>query len=284
MTTFWKSLDIPDNLLSLFEEVDPRWDAANKRLLVQSGLQRDPECWHKVSMVVLVCRRWINWSDTRWARFGRAGKLYVRSLCTGIDASVQQCLADPSCSSYHLTGYSRASSEVRFLLSISAFSAAPCEYFVLQMLIDDRLLRRAPELHSGVLERLRIIAEMPEEVWSRVASMLDRSMHSFRHAVMLSACIAYGYLVRDVFTHVWTEPLSLTQGDIEANVAGLAIRMEPIRDERVQRMKNLLDAGTAQGALVEGLRLLRDVPGSTALVEEGHASGSILMKNHERCS
>lgn len=102
---FWRALEVPDSMLDLFVVVDPRWDAGGKRLLVSPALERDPEAWDKVALVILVCRRWVGWSETRCARFGRAGRFFLRSLATGIDEAVAQCFADESCSNYNLGGY-----------------------------------------------------------------------------------------------------------------------------------------------------------------------------------
>lgn len=76
----------------------------------------------------------------------------------------------------------------------------------------------------------------------------------------------------------------MCQGDIAAKVAELAGKQSPILDPLVQRMRRSLDAGTPECALVDALSLLREAPASTALVEEGHASGAVLMKDHERYS
>lgn len=49
-------------------------------------------------------------------------------------------------------------------------------------------------------------------------------------------------------------------------------------------MRTLLDAGSPPEALIGALEVLRDTPTSTALVEEGHSSGAVLMEDHERYS
>jgi len=281
---YWKTLDIRESMLDLFVQVDPRWDEARQRLLVSAHVEQDPECWEKCSLVIGVCRRWLNWTDTRWASIGRAGRFFTRSLATGLDSAVQQCFDDESCSNYNLSGYRRATPEVRLMLAIAAVASVPSEFFVVEMLADDRLLKRSQELHDGVVERMVSIAELPGLVWSRIAATSGTATEEFKHDVLLAMCVSYGYLVRDVFRAVWADPLRMAQGDIEANVAALGARDLPINDDMVARMRSLLDAGTPQQYVVDGLRLLQDSPCSIALVEEGHASGAVIMKDHERLS
>ena len=71
---FWTMVDIPANLIELFILADPWWDPVAKLLKLQPCLEQDPECWDKISLILMTVRRWILWSDTRWARCGRAGR------------------------------------------------------------------------------------------------------------------------------------------------------------------------------------------------------------------
>lgn len=107
-SAFLAALEVPDSVLELFVLVDPRWDARSKRLLVSPALERDPEGWGRVVLMILVCRRWVGWSETRWARFGRAGRFFLRSLATSLDEAVAQSFADETCSNYNLGGFRSA--------------------------------------------------------------------------------------------------------------------------------------------------------------------------------
>lgn len=154
-------VEIPQSLLELFAAVDPQWDKANRKLIVRPELEVDDECWEKVSMVILVCERWAQWSETRCARFGRSGRLFLRSLCVGVDGAIQVCYDDPECSNYYLSGFKRADAQVRLVVAVGAFAIMLIENFILQVLADDRLLRRSEELHEAVLRDMQDIIEMP---------------------------------------------------------------------------------------------------------------------------
>lgn len=233
----------------------------------------------------MTCRRWSQWSDTRWARFGRSARLFVRSLATGIDAAVQAYFDDDSCSNYLLTGYRRASPEVRMLVAAAAFAVTPFQDFILEMLSDDRLLRRSEELHGRVLERMAGVFQMGPLVWERVAALIGATVEDVRHQVFLTMLVSYGSLYRGVFRDLKFEPLSLTQGDAAGNVADLLARdPSTIDDGLTKRIHAMLVAGIPEASVIDALMLMRDAPTSTALVEQGHASAAVMMRSHERYS
>ncbi len=68
-------------------------------------------------------------------------RLYLCSLCLGIDRVVADCLADAGVSSYLLGGYQRASPEVRLFFAVAAFSTK-CAECTLQSLLEDSLWDR----------------------------------------------------------------------------------------------------------------------------------------------
>ena len=281
---FWTTMDIPAGLLELFIRADPWWDVAAQRLKMQPWLEHDPDCWSKVRVIMLTVRRWIVWSDTRWARCGRAGRFFMRSVGTGLDAAVKECLSDPQCETFYLSCWSRASKEVRLMLTSAALACVPIEHFVLEMLKDDRLLLHGDRVHQEVVQMLSVLASTSALTWARAAQVADAEVYEIRHTVLTAAMTSYGFLINEVYTSVWEEPLALCRGNSAANVAALQARPGPVHDERVRRMKNLPGAGYPLETVVEGLRELVQIPFSTKLVEEAHASAAIIMRKHERYS
>lgn len=187
---FWRYFDVPEAVLAIFVEVDPRWESGAKELQVRAELEFGERCWEKVSMVILVCRLWAIWSETRWARFGGSGRLFVRSLLTRVDAAVEMCFAHERvvATTYNMSGYRRASSDVRLLLGIAAFAVQPFEDYILQMLEDDRLLRRAGDLHARLLQKMSVVIAMPDLVWNRVAGIVNIPMGEYRKQVISAMC------------------------------------------------------------------------------------------------
>ena len=71
------------------------------------------------------------------------------------------------------------------------------------------------------------------------------------------------------------------QGDPDAKIAELRQRTTVIRSRVIQQMKNLLSLGHSFDVIVKnGILTARHMPGTVALVEEGHASGALAMRHH----
>ena len=85
--------------------------------------------------------RWVDWSDTRWLKAGRASRFFLRSVACGLDPVVQSVLCDGTATNYHLNGVLRADFSVRRFFLVAAFAAVPVERIHLEVMRDDRLLR-----------------------------------------------------------------------------------------------------------------------------------------------
>lgn len=280
VASFWRALDVNDSMLPLFVELDPFWNGSN--LEVAHEAEEDPEFMDKVSTLVMYGFRWVQWSTSRWCKAGRSGRFFMRSLALGIDGAVQECFQDPDCSTSLLNGYTRCmSTDVRQMLGMVAFTGRCAEPLLLKLLGDDRFLRNAASLNTMMQESLGDIARTRPFIWQRLGALVGVSACDIRHSTILAAAATVGYINRDVFGDLRAEPLSLTQGNIEDNVASLARREGEIQDPTARQLRVLLDAGELQAHIVDALVLLRDCPCTSTLVEEGHASAAVLKRYHE---
>jgi hypothetical protein len=75
-----------------------------------------------------------------------------------------------------------------------------------------------------------------------------------------------------VFSQLRQFPWSLAIGDIENNLDTLAASTDEISDLCTAKIKQLLQAGHNRTVLKDGIALLREVPWSTAGVEQSHGS------------
>ena len=91
---FWNELDVPNSILTAVAEVDPWMDPEDKVINVSDEMQKYPDCMDKVTTVLIVCRRLLDWPNTRWARSGKGGRLFLRSEGTGLKQHVDMILHD----------------------------------------------------------------------------------------------------------------------------------------------------------------------------------------------
>ena len=272
--------------MDLFAQVDPWIDMDTKQLFVNERLRDDPHCTTKVIMCLLICRRFINWSDTRWAKSGPASRLFIRAVGTGLDAGVKECLDDRSCNSYNLTGYSNGGPAERLLLGVAALALGPVEHFILEMLKDDRILLCGPRVHDEVVERMGELTRLPDVVWRRISQILEIDYLDYQHDVLYSMLIGYGYLWRGVYESLETEPLSWTQGDLDANADALRARSaDDIKNELVKRWKGMQeDDDCDNSAIIGGWSLLIHAASSSKVIEQGHSAGQLIAKQHTTCT
>lgn len=94
------------------------------------------------------------------------------------------------------------------------------------------------------------------------------------------AVTSYGYIERDVFTIFKHGVFTLTQGDVASNIEAVAARGDRSSDPDIAQLQVLLERGEPQQHLVDAFELAKDAPCSTILVEEAHALGAVLVRQH----
>ena len=202
--------------------------------------------------------------------------MWARADTTGLDGMMNACFADPTCSNYRMTGYTKLDQPARMLLGVAAFSTVPVEHFIFKMMDDDRLLLHARETHAEVVKKMQSTTQLPDLLWDRMSKSVRCEPHEYMHQTLFSMAISYGFLWDEVYEFVETDPLRLTQGDIQANVMELAETREAPQDPIAARIKDALDEGLEPPRVVGALTDLKEAPMSTKLSEEAHALGAVL--------
>ena len=278
---YWQRMGAPDRLLDRFCEVDPEWDDDRKILVVNLALEGDERAWDKISVCIFASRRWKKWSLTRWGRAGVAARMFMRSLATGTDYQVDACYGHGHVNCENLAGYRRLSQQIRHVMAITSVAFLPIESFLFELLKDDRLLVRAPELRSQYFRDMEEVAELSDLTWSRLARTAKWNMMECKHETLLAMLISLGYCWREVWEDLEEFPLKLTQGDISANVVELANSDIPISDKMTQRIKDFVTANGVDAA-VHHLKVLRQTPTTSVLTEQAHAASKALVLHHNK--
>jgi hypothetical protein len=281
---FWKALGVPVDMLEELLVLNLRWDVASKQLLVDPRMRDDPMCISRVDACLQYCLSWISFSESRFSKTGACGRRWLLSQAVGADALYDDMVNDPEVNNgYYANGYSRCCSEdVRKFLCVAAFASLPAEAVSLELLEDDRLLRRYAELLEVFHSELDYVRNMPEGLFQEISMMagLHSDGAALKQWVLLSMHISAGYMHRGTFADVQRDPLRLTQGDIAANVETLLDDRDLPTDVTVRQLWNCLRMGVSARDVRQLLELLRDAPYTTGLCEKGHGQGAAVAKKH----
>ena len=266
-TIWWKLLGVQEgSRLDLILEVDPRYDVVMQVLRVRGSLLGDPNAHSKIRTVCLFCTQHINWSDTRWTKMYRCGLLWLRSQSLGIDYRVKMVEnAEGSTNDKHnIHGYKRFGTvAAKLALMVASVALEPLNWFQEELLVDDRFLLQAQNLEAGVLERCDRVASLPDYIWQRlvqVGGLLgEMSPWEVRNAVLSGMRRGNAYLGHEGFEPTRRLPLSLTQGDIAANLQRLAEEKDPL-DEQTEHILMCWRFSPGPLRTIEALTLLAHSP------------------------
>ena len=281
---FWVALGVHPHMVDKLVQSDLHWDGA--RLRVHSSFQGRPRAFSELCDMVLHLMRWVDFSETRWCGSGFSGRCFFASLAGGMDGLHAILLQDPHISKEKMAGIPRATPQVRKFLAVAALSAYSTEVVGIELLEDDRFLRRGPELRSLMEDELLYLHDLPDLVWERMASLVseDTQAMELRDSCLVAAHIGSAYLWDDSFEQLSRPPLNITQGDIGENLHCIdqGIWDPSGLDEQAKQIKACLDIGIPISRLQCVFESVRDGAASINLIEQAHASAAVMLKQHDQ--
>jgi hypothetical protein len=121
------------------------------------------------------------------------------------------------------------------------------------------------------------------DTWHAIAELVDGKLYNgsiLKHTVFRSVHTSMAYLHQHAFEQLESFPLSLTQGDVRANLDALQTHVGQL-DFTTAKIKQCMVGGIVPvGVIVRSLTLLLQTAASTQLVEKGHAGGAIQVRQH----
>ena len=200
----------------------------------------------------------------------------------GLQRLAQMVQDGPDVSNYYINGFARARTPVLHMIAVLGLSAQGAEAALLSLLEDDRFLMKVDKMHQDLQDDLVSLSRIPWLVWQRLSSWIPGiPSQRLKHDTLTAAAASFAYIEREVFSSVRTGILSLAQGDIPANVRRLQEGVVGQECQACQKLLALLALGELVAHVEQALRLLQQVPCTSTLVEEGHASGAMIKKHHK---
>ena len=279
---FWQALGVQPDWLDTLVEVDPRWDGT--KIVINASLQNRSDALEATVAVILYLWRWQQFSESRWCTIGASCRALIVSVVAGLEAVVAKCTSDPDTSNYYLNGFLRFKAPVRRYAAVAALAAYPADSLQIELLADDRVVRRLPELQDCIQQELEFLESLGPLVWERlnrvVGDQPPRYPHELRSETLQCAYTAYGFVDRRIFQVANSLPWSLALGDIAANLEALHQLDYKGTDSATLQIKELLTLQFNRQALGLAVELLKDVPWTSVTVEQGHGSMAVIHKLH----
>ena len=151
---------------------------------------------------------------------------------------------------------------------------------------DDMFLMFAAEHWETMCDDHRYVTDAKPQMWewlSGIAGFSGDAESDLRGQAIWSSLASLAYSFRDSFERLQRLPLSLTQGDLRANLEELSQTDDAdLVDEFSKSMRMSLEMGVELHVPEEVLHLCREAPCCTNLVEQGHGSGASTLKSHSQ--
>lgn len=264
----WVALGIDSEMSDQLAMLDIRFE--DGRLFVGEAMQDEPRLIEQVSGCLLFVFKWKQFCDSRWMTIGSVARSVIASVALGIEALVGMILKSDS-SQYHIGGFARMSDEIRRYMMCASLAAHGCDNLLVEMLDDDRLLRRLQVLEDGFRQEVEWAASLPPSVFHRLGKIAGKSGVTARQDTLKAMTIAGAYIDRKVFKVANRLPVFLAIGDISANLAELRQRNETTGNDMSDTLKALMGIGYSTSILESTILLLREIHWSTAPAEQGRA-------------
>ena len=242
---FWRLMGVPADMIDDFAAASPRWSQG--QLHVRSTLESHDRPFELISFLVIYSMRWRKFCMTRWLTVGLFSRALICSLCLGIDDLVRFVRENQKVSEYHAHGWDRfGEDEFRYTM-IVALGSYPCEAWLSEIVVDDRLGARAEELQLLIEDELAYLHGISQVSWERLSSLSESwSWHQLRHRVLICGQSSSAYLNDKSLKHALGRPWSLCRGDIHSNLEQLrGMTLEEGTDKTTKKIKALLEMGVS---------------------------------------
>ena len=186
---------------------------------------------------------------------------------------VEHIVSDPHASKYVLNGFQRLAGDRRGFVVVQALVSRISESLLVELMEDARIMKRAEELHSLVLDELKWVSELPIEVYRFLGGIAGMSGSALRDRCIRVGHVTFAFLQFRIFDMSKSYPFCLAAGaQPEWVQALLRLRDGPEPDEQMTwQLWTLLRGGYPMHRLLKVLQGLQHLEWSTLTSEQLHS-------------
>ena len=154
----------------------------------------------------------------------------------------------------------------------------------MNILTDDRCAGKYSELCDEMLSEWEWLTNIPMATWQRLAEICggEETASELRSECYVSALASSTFLHWRFLSKLQSYPWKLVEGDVSRNLDELLRHESPLAewDDTTEHVYTLLRLDYDRDRVIEALMLLKQIPWSTAGVEQAHASAAIVSRLH----
>lgn len=248
------------------------------KLMVRKQCMGMPEFGKLISGVLLGLWSFKLFSTSRWVGVGTSCRVMVLGWLTGLSAFMHYMETQGVGERLH--GYAKLTRNMKRFVVKAALSSNVPESVQIELMADACVPKKLDVLEQCAAEELELLCDISNDVWEILAGVCDLSYTKLRQDTIRAGHVSLGFLYHRIFLEAKKLPWSLCVGDIPANVQKLVDSPCPV-DPVSKKIWTLWKMGQAsQADIVRALELMSQIPWSTKMAEEQHASSSIIAKAH----
>jgi hypothetical protein len=273
----WQCLGVDPEMMGLFEEVNPRWDADAEILYVNPALQSDDQGMHKIETLYHWAFAWNSFIFSRFAAVGKCARRWLLTVLLGLDSVYKATLKDPTVPNTHLHGYKKIQEDARTFLCVASLAYYPVETVLTAVMEDDRFYAHFPAIWDEFVGETEYVVTLPGVFFDTIIHATGIRMDGSQlfEEILIALHVANAFFYQEACREVFAEPVKHTQGDICQNVADIAsLDAAPSHYVMLRIWNALRSRISTQNEMVKLFRLWRDVGTSTVLSEQGHGAGA----------
>ena len=223
-------------------------------------------------------------NEARFQSFGQTCRQLCVAVLLGLDAVALAMEADVSASTYYISGYSRLEPRLRRWCAIVAVSAHVSDSVVYDLMQDDRLCCRLPEVEDNMHLEVAYVNSLDPLVWTTLANLVGESgsPQQLMSDALVAAHAAAAYIDERIFVPARGMPFALCSGDVHMNLELLGRPGPMHEDEATQRIASLVRMRHSRAELVRLVSMFNELSWSSKKVEEDHAPGHKLRNHHNQ--
>jgi len=276
--TLWRALGMPDDVLHQLVDVFELRCIAG-RLLVVARAEFHVDLVGALHALILAIWRFQKFTESRWLTVGSSARSMVAAQLTGLTAMLTWTKHNFQVQAWYLNGFWRIGQKEWLMLVQCALVATVPDVALLMLIEDARVALHAPAIRAAMVAKMTWLVHLPSFVWLTLGVVAGIEGPALRRRVIRGAHRSLAFFTFRVLDKAEELPFRLCRGDIAANLDKLKGEAKP-RECNSGKLWELLHKGYPVALLVRLVLSIADVPWSTLIVEQMHASAAVLARFH----